>query len=322
MTLPPSSAPGHAVGIDVSKDIVDVALFGEPSVRRFANAESGHTELIAWLKTLSLRSVTLEATGGYEHTLLVALLAAQLPVARLNPRRVRDFARSLGKLEKTDAIDAHVLAQFAHRMEPPATSLPPETCQLFDQRLARRRQLIGMLVAEKNRRQQATDKAVRKDIDETISFLSKRLKDLDGELDKQLKKCPEWDGRVELLDSVPGIARLSAMTLVSALPELGRIDRKQIAKLAGLAPLPHESGKKKGKRRIQGGRAEVRTILYMVVMTAIRHNPPLKRFYDALCAAGKEKKVAMVAVMRKLLTILNAMVRTGQPWSAQLAAAR
>lgn len=319
MTLP-SPSP-KAVGIDISKDFLDVAAHGDPSVQRFANDEQGHLALLAWLRSFPLRTIVLEASGGYELPLLVTLFAAGLPAARVNPRKIRDFARSLGYFEKNDALDAKVLAHFGDRMDPPATPLPPEECRLFDQKLTRRRQLIAMLVAERNRLQLVTDKLVRKDIQETISFLSKRLKDLDRDLDKQLKKCPEWDGRVELLDSVPGIARLSAMSIVNALPELGQLNRKQIAKMAGLAPLAQDSGKKKGKRRIFGGRAEVRPVLYMVVMTALRFNPPLRSLYQALLKAGKPKKVAMVALMRKLLTILNAMVRSHSPWSPALAAA-
>jgi transposase len=317
--MTPSPTP-RAVGIDVSKDWLDVAFVGVSSVKRFSNDETGHAALLTELNSSPVRSIVLEATGGYERPLLVALLAAKLPAARVNPRQVRDFARAAGKLEKTDQIDAAVLALFALRMEPPPTVLPDETTREFEQLLTRRRQVIEMLVAEKNRLKQATSKPVQRDIQEMIHILSKRLKTFDSDLTKMLKQAPDWDGRVALLDTVPGIARLSAVSLLSALPELGSLGRKPIAKLAGLAPLSCDSGYKRGQRHIYGGRSEVRSILYMAALVAKRCSPVLRDYHANLLAKKKPKKVALVALMRKLLSILNAMVRTGQPWTAQLAA--
>lgn len=315
MTSP--STP-HFVGIDVSKDFLDVVAWpSRASCVRFANDSLGVESLRAWLAPLTIHRVVVEATGGYQRVVHAGLLAAGLPVAVVNPRQVRDFAKALGTLQKTDAIDALVLAEFARRMEPPPTAMPSEPAQLLDQLIARRRQVTEMLVAEKNRLKQAVHKRIRTDIQQTIHFLSKQLKDIDSDLDGALQDVPEWSGRVDLLDEIPGVGRTTARTLIVSVPELGRLSAKQIAKLVGLAPLNRDSGQFKGKRVIWGGRAEPRAVLYMATLTATRVNPVIREFYTRLKVAKKSHKVAMVACMHKLLTRMNAMVRTQTAWSCE-----
>lgn len=297
------------VGIDVSKAHLDVALSGESSSARFGNHDEGIGKLVEQLRARQATLVVLEATGGYQRKVLAELLAAGIPAVAVNPRQVRDFAKALGTLEKTDEIDAKVLALFAERIRPESRpALDPDT-QEFQDMLARRRQLTEMLVAEKNRMHRAETKVVRKSIESHIAWLKKQLNETDKDLENKLRDCPAWNPRVELLDSVPGVGLLTSMSLLSEIPELGTLNRKKIAKLVGLAPLARDSGAHRGKRMIWGGRATARTSLYMATLVATRHNPVIRDFYARLLARGKAKKVALVAAMRKLLVILNAMVR-------------
>jgi transposase len=296
------------IGIDVGKFHVDVALGADGPVSRFENTDGGIEQILALLKARSVGLVVLEASGGYERQLTAALLGAGWPAVAVNPRQVRDFSRAIGRLEKTDEVDARVLALFAERIRPPVRPLPDETLQLVQDWLTRRRQLVDMLVAEKNRAQQARPE-IRKSINAHITWLKKQLRDSERELKDVLSDCPQWDARVELLDQQKGLGRVSAATLVAGLPELGTLTRKQIAKLAGLAPLSCDSGTMRGKRTTWGGRSDVRACLYLVTLVAVRWHPTLKAFYARLLARGKPKMVAIVAAMRKYLTILNALTR-------------
>jgi transposase len=296
------------IGIDVSKAHLDVAVAGEAESTRYTNDEEGIAKLVAWLCGQNVERVVLEATGGYQRQVLATLLGAQVPAVAVNPRQARDFAKALGKLEKTDEVDARVLALFAERIRPEVRPLVDETTREFQELLARRRQLNEMLVAEKNRLHQAT-KAVRRSIKSHIDWLKAQLRDTDKDIENGLRNCPAWDVQVQLLESLPGVGRVTSMTLLAELPELGTLNRKKIAKLVGVAPLNQDSGKSSGRRRTWGGRATVRAPLYMATLVATRHNPVIRAFYARLLSRGKKKKVALVAAMRKLLTILNAKLR-------------
>lgn len=302
------------VGIDVSKDRLDLAVHGKDKVSSFMNEEEGIVQTVKRIKELSPVLVVLEATGGIELPLVASLGAAEVPVAVVNPRQVRDFGKATGKLAKTDVLDAKVLAHFAAAVHPKAQELPDATAQEFVVILARRRQLVEMLTAEKNRSRTAV-KPVRERIRAHIAWLKEELDDTDRDLDRAVRGSSLWREKDDLLKSVPGVGTVLSNTLVGQLPELGTLNRKQIAALVGVAPLNRDSGKFRGKRAVWGGRASVRTALYMAALVGIRHNPVIKAFYDRLCAAGKPKKVALTACMRKLLTILNAMVRNHTPWS-------
>lgn len=296
-------------GIDVAKAHLDLAVCGESAVERFRNNDEGVAKLVERVKAGGTSLVVLEATGGYQRKVFAELVSAGVDAVAVNPRQVRDFAKALGKLEKNDSIDAKVLALFGERIRPESRPPVDAITQEFQALLARRRQLTEMLVAEKNRVHQAPTKAVRRSIESHIEWLKKQLKDTDKDLEDQLRECPAWSPRVELLESVPGVGRLTSMALLSELPELGTLNRKQIAKLAGLAPLSRDSGTLRGKRSIWGGRSAARTSLYMATLVATRHNPTIRAFYARLLARGKAKKVALIAAMRKLLVILNAMLR-------------
>jgi transposase len=296
------------IGIDVSKAHLDVAVAGEAESTRYTNDEDGIAKLVAWLRGGDVERVVLEATGGYQRRVLTALLAAEVPAVAVNPRQARDFAKALGKLEKTDEVDARVLALFAERIRPEVRPLVDETTREFQELLARRRQLKEMLVAEKNRLHQAT-KVVRRSIKSHIDWLKAQLRDTDKDIENGLRNCPAWDVQVQLLESLPGVGRVTSMTLLAELPELGTLNRKKIAKLVGVAPLNRDSGKSSGRRSTWGGRATVRAPLYMATLVATRHNPVIRAFYARLLAKGKMKKVALVAAMRKLLIILNAKLR-------------
>lgn len=297
------------VGIDVSKDFLDAATSHGGDVRRFKNSDAGVQELLEHLKPFKVVLVVMEATGGYQQLALAHLVTAGVPAVAVNPRQPRDFARSMGKLEKTDQVDARILALYAERVRPEVRPLPDEKTRELDEILGRRRQIIEMLTAERNRHDQARSSGVRKDIKEHIEWLKKRLRSTDNELKENVEKHPAWNAKMELLKAVPGVGRVTVLTLLGALPELGTLNRKQIAKLVGLAPLCNDSGRHRGKRSIWGGRAEVRAVLYMATVVATQRNDVIKTFYARLLAAGKPKKVALVASMRKLLTILNAMLR-------------
>jgi transposase len=305
---------GIYVGIDVSKDRLDIAVHGKDKVSSFRNDEEGIEQTVKRLKELSPVLVVLEATGGIELPVVASLGAAGVPVAVVNPRQSRDFGKATGKLAKTDALDAKVLAHFASAVRPEAKALPDATALEFAAILARRRQLVEMLTAEKNRSRTAV-KPVRERIRKHIAWLKEELDDTDRDLDRAVRGSPLWREKDDLLKSVPGVGPVLSSTLLGQLPELGTLNRKQIAALVGVAPLNCDSGKFRGKRAVWGGRASVRTALYMAALVGIRHNPVIKAFYSRLCAVGKPKKVALTACMRKLLTILNAMVKNHTPWS-------
>jgi transposase len=295
------------VGIDVGKYRVDVAIGSGKGAVSYANDDEGIAKILEQLEGKEAR-VVMEASGGYQRQLLAALLSAGHQAVAVNPRQVRDFAKAIGRLEKTDGVDAQVLQLFAERIRPEPRPAVEGVVQELKDWLTRRRQLVEMLAAEKNRAHQAQG-AIRRDIQLHIDWLKKRLRDMEKELKEQMNSCPAWDARVELLDAQKGLGRLTALTVVAEVPEIGRLNRRQIAKLVGLAPLSRDSGLQHGTRSIWGGRASARTALYMATLSAIRFNPAITSFYKSLRARGKLKKVALVACMRKLLTILNALVR-------------
>ncbi|QKT03748.1 IS110 family transposase [Ectothiorhodospiraceae bacterium 2226] len=301
------------VGIDVSKQWLDVALQSQERAWQVPNDEAGVAQLVAQLGDLSPALIVLEATGGLETAAVSGLAAAGLPVVVVNPRQVRDFAKSLGRLAKTDRLDAYVLARFAEAVRPEVRPLRDAQAQELEALRARRAQLVQMLAMEKNRLSGAP-KSVRPSIKALIRHLEQQLRETDHRLRALLRESPLWRQLDDLLQSVPGIGKVCSITLVSALPELGRLNRRQIAALVGVAPLNRDSGTLRGRRTIWGGRAAVRSALYMATVTAVRCNPIIRTFYQRLVAAGKRPKVALVACMRKLLTIINVMVRTQTPW--------
>ena len=302
-------------GIDVAKAWLDVARSADEPVRRFANDAEGIALLVAELTAQRPRLIVLEATGGHEMAVTAALVAAGLAVAVVNPRQVRDFARATGQLAKSDTLDARVLALFAARVQPPPRPLPDAVAQEVAALLARRRQLLEMRTAEQHRRPSLTPR-LRPALDAHVVWLSQQLADLDRELDQTLRASPVWREKEDLLRSIPGIGPVVARTLLGELPELGTLDRWEVAALAGVAPLNQDSGRRQGKRRTWGGRAPVRAALYMAAVTATRCNPTIRALYTRLREAGKPAKVALVACMRKLLTIANAVLRDGVPWRA------
>lgn len=271
-------------------------------------------ELVERLGVQSPTLIVLEATGGFEVTVAAALAAARLPLAVVNPRQIRDFARAVGRLAKTDALDAAVIALFAERIRPQARPLPDDAGRALAELLARRRQLLAMLTAEGNRQRQARDARLRRRIDDHCAWLRKELAALDGDTDQAVRNSPIWRENEDLLKSVPGIGPITARTLLAGLPELGRLSRREIAALVGVAPLNRDSGTLRGRRTIWGGRQTVRCALYMATLAATRFNPPIRAFWHRLRNAGKPGKVALVACMRKLLTILNALLRDRKPW--------
>lgn len=308
------------VGIDVSKARLDVSVSTESSVRQYLYTCAGLQELIGQLVELHPDLLVLEATGGLERWLVAELVAAQLPVAVVNPRQVRDFARASGRLAKTDALDARVLAAFGRAVRPALRVLPDEATQELAERVARRRQLVEMLVAEKLRSRQAVGKLTRREIKKHVEWLERQLRASDGGLKQAVESSPAWQVNYDLLSGVKGVGPTTCITLLALLPELGRLDRKQIAALVGVAPFNRDSGALRGRRRIWGGRAAVRQVLYMATLAAIRSkNVVLSEFYRRLKSSGKQSKVAIVACMRKLLTILNAMVRDQAPFELQRA---
>jgi len=301
------------VGIDVSKKYLDVALRPTGQGWRVAYDEAGSQQVVAELTALQPELIVLEATGGLELPITAALATAGLKLAVVNPRQVRHFAKALGIAAKTDALDAQVLAHFADAVRPAVQTLPDEATQLLSALLARRRQLIDMLTAEKNRRASALP-AVRDQVKRHITWLEAELDQLNAALDHHLRQSPLWLEKQQLLLSVPGVGKVLTLTLLADLPELGHLNRKKIAALVGVAPLNDDSGRHRGRRFIWGGRAEVRAVLYMATLSATRFNPVIRTFYQRLLQAGKDFKVALTACMRKLLTILNAIVRSQTPW--------
>jgi len=313
---PKKDATATVVGIDVSKQRLDIApLHGQGTMdAAFDNTPEGHAALVEQLCKIRPRLIVLESTGGYQRGVVAALATAGLPVVVANPRQVRDFARGLGILAKTDAIDATVLARFAEKIDPPVRKLPDEAAQALADLLARRRQLVELRTAEKNRLQQTSAPRVKASIRAVLTMLDAQIAAIDDDLDGHIRRSPVWREKENLLLSVPGVGAQTARTLLACLPELGTISRQAIAALVGVAPINRDSGAMRGRRTTWGGRRVVRSSLYMATLVASRHNPVIRAQYQKLLAAGKPKKVALVACMRKLLTILNAMLRTGQPW--------
>ncbi|MDZ8240562.1 MAG: transposase [Nostoc sp. ChiQUE01a] len=301
------------VGIDVSKAILDVYIRPIGKALKVANTEVEITDLIEQLKFYNINLIVLEATGGLETELLIKLQAALLPVALINPRQGRDFAKATGKLAKTDTIDAQILAHFGEAMKPQVLAIESEASRQLGELISRRRQLVEMQTTEKNRRSRARGKALA-DIEAHIEYLDKRLQQINSEIEELTQNNQQWIDKVNLLKTTPGIGPVISTTLVSDLPELGKLTAKQISRLVGVAPINHDSGQHKGKRMINGGRAHVRATLYMGAVVAMRHNPVIKAFYERLVSRGKSKKLALTACVHKMLVILNAMVRDNLPW--------
>ncbi len=302
------------VGIDVSKDHLDVSIRPGGKSFRVARDSSGLDQLVEQLQPLQPVLVALEATGGFESVVAACLSTAGLPVVIVNPVQVRQFARALGKRAKTDLIDAAVIAHFAEATNPDVRALPDEATQLLAALLVRRRQIIQMMVAERQRLRMMHAPRLKQSVARLLSALQKELKALDKEIDDSIRKTPVWRNKEDLLKSVPGVGPTIARTLIAEMPELGTLDRKEAASLAGLAPFTRQSGQWRGKSFIGGGRSAVRAMLYMGALAATRFNPVLRVFYQRLLAAGKPKNVALIAVARKLLTILNALLRDQKPW--------
>lgn len=305
------------VGIDVAKAHLDVAIGSTGEPWQVAYAEEGIGQVVSRLQPLRPQLVVLEATGGLEVPLVAALAAAGLPVVVVNPRQVRDFAKASGRLAKTDALDAQVIAHFAEAIRPTPRPLPEAEAQALEALLARRRQVIGMLTAEKNRLGTALPR-VRPRIHSHIRWLEGELAEMNKELGNAIHNSPIWREKDNLLQGVPAVGPVLSLTLLAHLPELGALDGKQIAALVGVAPLNRDSGTLRGKRTIWGGRAQIRAALYMSALVATRFNPVIRAFYRRLCEAGKPKKVALTACMRKLLIILNAMMKHHRPWSPSI----
>jgi len=303
------------VGIDVSKDHLDVAYSSHDDIQRFTNDQSGVDVLLGIIKPMAPELVVLEATGGDEMFVASLLVEAGLATAVVNPRQVRDFAKSAGILAKTDAIDARVIARFGSLLQPEPRPLKDKVALELTALVTRRRQIMDMLVSEKNRLATAP-KRNHKDIKAHIQWLKKRLDNIEKDIHQDIQNSPVWCIKDQILQSTPGVGPATSAVLICDLPELGTLNRKKIAMLVGLAPLNRDSGKLKGRRVIWGGRAQVRSCLYMATLTAIRFNPPIKSFYERLISSGKAHKVAMTACMRKLLIMLNAMLRDNTAWQA------
>jgi transposase len=306
------------VGVDVSEGWLDVCILASGERTGFSRDRRGIARLVSWLASQERLLVVVEATGGLERPLTAALERAGIAVAVVNPRQIRDFARAAGLLAKTDRLDAYALALYGERLRP--TPRPPRAAA--DQALAalvlRRRQLARLVEAEHNRARRAEEPLVVASIEALLDWLRTASTELEGQIEARLEANPIWREKARLLASVPGVGAVTVATLIGLLPELGRLDRRAVAALVGVAPFARDSGLLKGRRTIWGGRRQVRAVLYMATLVAIRHNPTLRIFYDRLVAAGKAKKLALTAAMRKLLVILNAMLRDGQPWHAPL----
>jgi transposase len=302
------------IGIDVSKARLDVHVRPTGEAFVVARDDEGLATLVTRLRLLAPKLIVLEATGGLQLRAAAVLAAGGLPVAVVNPRQVRDFARATGRLAKTDALDAEAIARFAEAVQPEPRPLPDAETDRLSGLIARRRQLVEMMTAEKNRRHQITRLDLKADLDAHLEWLGKALNRIDEDLDNAVRLSPIWRAKEELLKSVPGIGNVASRTLLAELPELGCLTRRQIAALVGLAPFNRDSGTLRGRRTIWGGRPALRATLYMAALAAIRHNPAIKVFHARLRAAGKPAKVAITACMRKLIVMLNAMVRDGKPW--------
>lgn len=306
-------------GIDVSKDRLDAHVRPDDAARHFANTPEGVDALTDWLRSVGVALVVVEASGGYERAVLAALSLGGLPVALVNPKRVREFARALGQLAKTDALDAAVLAQFAEAIRPPVWAMPDPDAQALRALLVRRAQLVGMRTAEKNRLAGLTVSRVRRSVQNVIRALDREIRRADRDLGDAIRACPEWGAKDDLLQSIPGVGPVVSRTLLLEMPELGALTRGQAAALAGLAPMNRESGKLRGKRVIAGGRAVVRSMLYLAGHAARRGNATLRAFADRLKAAGKAPKVIRVALARKLVILANAVLRDNTAWTLKTA---
>lgn len=302
------------VGVDVSKDHLDVHVRPTGEAFRLSRDGEGLDKLITHLGPLEPAVVAIEATGGFESVVAADLSAAGLPVIVVNPVQVRRFAQALGKRAKTDPIDAAVIAHFAEATKPDVRALPDEATRMLGELIARRRQVVQMIVAERNRARMLTAPRLKKSVGRLLKALQRELEAMDKEIDDEVRNTPLWREKEDLLRSVPGVGPTIARTVLAELPELGTLDRREVASLTGLAPSTRQSGRWRGKSFIGGGRPSVRAALYMGALVASRHNPTLRRFYERLLAAGKPKMVALVAVARKLVTILNAILRDRQPW--------
>lgn len=302
------------VGIDVSKDHLDVHLLPGGESFRVDHDQDGLEVLLTSLQREESVLVALEATGGFESVVAAKLSTAGLPVVIVNPVQVRRFAQAIGKRAKTDPIDAAVIAHFAEATKPEVRELPDEATRLLGELIARRRQIVQMIVSERNRARMLTSPELKKSVSRLLKALQRELKAVDKEIDDNIRKTPLWREKEDLLRSVPGVGPNIARTILAELPELGALGRRQVASLVGVAPFTRQSGKWRGQSFIWGGRSKVRAALFMGALVAVRHNPTLRDFYERLLARGKAKKQALIAVVRKLITILNAILRDGQPW--------
>jgi len=307
------------VGIDVSKDTLDVHLHPDNIDRQFANTDEGISILLGCLEKYPPTLVVLEATGGYENAVVAALSVAKIPLSLVNPKRARDFAKAMGRLAKTDKIDARVLAEFADKVRPGVRPLPDADTLKLQAFLTRRSQLIGMRTMEKNRLAALKDRAIRRSVEAVLRTLEKEIERADRDLDKAIQESSVWAAKDELLQSIPGIGPAVSRTLLAEMPELGTFSREEVAALAGVAPVNRDSGTRKGKRMITGGRAAVRSMLYMASHAAKQGNAILRAFADRLKAAGKPPKVIRIAIARKLLIIANAVLRDNCPWKLKMA---
>jgi transposase len=303
------------VGIDIAKRTFDICSLAEQKLQQFENNTKGIRLAVGMLARLKPELIVMEATGGYEAMLAAELHAASLPVAVVNPRRIRDFARANGQLAKTDKLDAAAIAMFADRMRPPRQQQIDQNSRLMKAMVARRHQLIGIRTAENNRLEHALDKVVARSINRMLKTIDREIEKVEMEIQEQLASMPELENKAQILHSAPGIGQTTATMLVTEMPELGRLNRRQIAMLIGAAPINRDSGTFRGKRMTGAGRRNVRSRLYMPTLVAIRHNPPIRRFYQHLLAKGKAKMTAIIACMRKLITILNTMVAKNEAWN-------
>jgi transposase len=305
----------HYVGIDVAKHSFDLCGLPQQEIRQFENNTKGIRQATRLLMKLQPTLVVMEATGGYETPLAAELYAAGLPVAIVNPRRIRDFARAHGRLAKTDKLDAALIATFAARMQPPTQQQIDHSSRLMKALVARRHQLIRLQTAENNRREHALDKVIAKSLDRILKTIEREIENVEQLIRQQLAAMPQWQAKAQVLDSVPGIGERTAAMLVTEVPEMGRLNRRQIAMLIGVAPINRDSGTFRGKRMTGAGRRDVRSRLYMPTLVATRHNPVICRFYHHLLSKGKTKMTALIACMRKLITILNLMVAKNETWN-------
>jgi len=319
--LTSSTPPAHVfVGIDVSKGRLDIAFRDGRPAMQFPNTSEGHARLVEMLLAAAPQCIVLEATGRFHRLVVAAMAGVGLPVSVVNPALARKFAQATGRLAKTDAIDAACLAHFAEAIKPEQRSIPDPEKQAFSDLVARRAQLVHMRDAENNRLAQFSQKQVARSIRDVLTLLARQIEEIEKELDDRIEKSPLWKTNTDLLMTVKGVGPQTARVMIAELPELGSLSRQAIAALVGFAPYNNDSGKFKGTRSIRGGRTSVRCALYMASLSAIRYNPAIKAFYQRLVAAGKKKKIALVAAAHKLLTILNAILRTQTPWKSPLSA--